>query len=402
MEKVHRHGRWVKTVSDWTFVVVVCVVNITQTAGNVATDDVVRVVAQVWVKPRGEIRIRQPEGRLVQNTVVVEGHVVDLVVRIEGKGLRTNFKTQRSRTGFGVDVTAVVVDPPKGHVPVEDVGLFLAAIEGAVKIVGGIVFQRVVAVVSVQVNERCQGVGKVSVNTVCGPCQNDLWNAAFVTGKFLAGVAVWIVLAQQPSAVEVHLLAVNDPVAIVLIANVFVDRCQAVGRERAGPKVISARAVGHGRQLELATLVQTAQPQSARKHRVAVRALGNLVTRGVQIPPHVATAHDGGTHVVQVQIRLCTRRLAQFLNGFVGTNLFARRCTNGFTGAGMAHRNETYCQGGSQKTFIQQLVHNLKTIHCLLESETNAQTNAARQREIEGAHHGDVVQIGKRLCVGGE
>ena len=61
LKEVHGHGWWVESVSDWTFVVVVCVVHVAQSTGNVATDNIVGVVAQIRVEPRGEIRIGQTE-----------------------------------------------------------------------------------------------------------------------------------------------------------------------------------------------------------------------------------------------------------------------------------------------------------------------------------------------------
>ena len=240
LEEVHGHGRWVEPVSNWTFVVVVRIVHVAQSTGDVATDNIVGVVAQIRVKPRREIRIGQTESRLVQNTVVVERHVVDLVVRAKCKGLRTNFEAQRTGTGLGVDVSAVVVHPPKGHVAVQHVGLFLAAVKGPVKIVRRVILQGVVAVVSVQVDEGCQGVGQVAVYSVGGPLQDDFGDAAFVAWKLLAGIAIGVVFAQQPSAVQLYLFAVDNPVAVVFVANVFVDRSQTVGRQRAGPKVIAS------------------------------------------------------------------------------------------------------------------------------------------------------------------
>ena len=139
-----------------------------------------------------------------------------------------------------MDVSAVVVDPPQGHVPVQHVGFFLAAIEGPVKIVRRVILQGVVAVVSIQVDEGCQGVGQVAVYPVGWPLQDDFGDAAFVARKLLAGIAIGVVFAQQPRAVQFYLLAVDDPVAVVLVANVFVDRSQTVRRQRARPKVIAS------------------------------------------------------------------------------------------------------------------------------------------------------------------
>ncbi len=118
LEEVKAYCRGVQSVAQGAFVVQIRVVAIAQTAGDVTANDIVQVVTQVWVKPRREIRVGQTEGRLVDNAVVIERHVVDLVVRREGKRLRTNLKTKSAGRRLRVDITAVVVDPPNGLVTV--------------------------------------------------------------------------------------------------------------------------------------------------------------------------------------------------------------------------------------------------------------------------------------------
>ena len=229
LEEVKTNCWGVHSVSNRTFVVDVRIVDVTQTARNVTTNDVVEVVAQIRIKPRREVGVRQAERRLVNNAVVVERHVVDLVVRRKGKCLCANLKAHGAGIGLSVHVTAVVVYPPDGLVSVEDVRLFKAAVVCTVKVVGGVVLVVVVASVSVQIDERGKRVGKLSFSSVCGPLLNNVWNVTLVARVLDGRIAVWVVLAQNPTAVRLDFLSSDDPVAVVLVTDVLSDRGKTVG-----------------------------------------------------------------------------------------------------------------------------------------------------------------------------
>jgi hypothetical protein len=53
------------------------------------------------------------------------------------------------------------------------------------------------------------------------PKLHDIRNASFVAREFGAYVAIGIVLAKEPSAVQFNLLPGNNPVAVVLVADVL-------------------------------------------------------------------------------------------------------------------------------------------------------------------------------------
>ena len=132
------------------------------------------------------------------------------------------------------------------------------------------------------------------------PKLHDIGNAAFVARKFGAYVAIGIVLAKEPSAVQFNLLTGNNPVAVVLVANVLGNRSKPVGRKRSGPKVITATAVYHRCKFKLVTLVKATKPKGTRKHGVAIASLGDLIACRVQVPPHVASAQYRSTYVINV------------------------------------------------------------------------------------------------------
>ena len=136
------------------------------------------------------------------------------------------------------------------------------------------------------------------------PKLHDIRNASFVAREFGAHVAVGIVLAKEPSAVQLNLFAGNNPVAVVFVADVLGDRSKSVGRKRSGPKVVSTAPVGHGRKLELIALIKATKPKTAGKHGVAIASLGNLIACRVKVPPHVATTQNSRTNVINVEVGL--------------------------------------------------------------------------------------------------
>ncbi len=137
------------------------------------------------------------------------------------------------------------------------------------------------------------------------PKLHDIRYAAFVARELGTHVAIRIVLAKEPSAVQFNLLAGYNPVAVVLVADVLSNRSKPVGRKGSGPKVVAALAVHHRRKLELIALVKATKPKTAGKHGVAIASLGNLIARGVKVPPHVATTQNSRTNVINVEVGLC-------------------------------------------------------------------------------------------------
>lgn len=101
-------------------VVVVPVVGETQSTLHVATHEVVVGATHVRIHEVAEVGIQQGLRSLVDDRVVVEGHVIDLVVGAEGEGLCPNFETNGLPTErFGMHVALIVEDPKDVVVPEE-------------------------------------------------------------------------------------------------------------------------------------------------------------------------------------------------------------------------------------------------------------------------------------------
>ena len=120
-------------------------------------------------------------------------------------------------------VTTVVVDPPDCLVTVKDIGLFEAAVVGTVKVVGGVVLVVVVAAITIKVDERGKCVRKLTFSSVCWPFLDDVGNASFVAGVLDSRVTVGVILTKDPAAVGLDLLTGDNPVAVVLVADILSD-----------------------------------------------------------------------------------------------------------------------------------------------------------------------------------
>ena len=94
----------------------VTVVTEAETAGDVATDEVVPAIAEVDIGPGAEVSAFEFVSGAVDNLVGAERHVVDFVVGGEAEGLAADFEADGLAGGLGVGVTFVVEHPPEGLV----------------------------------------------------------------------------------------------------------------------------------------------------------------------------------------------------------------------------------------------------------------------------------------------
>ena len=95
---------------------------------DVAPHVVVCGRAHVGVNPNPEVSVGQRLGALVDQDIVVEGHVVDLVVGGESKGLRSDFHPNGLALRLRVNVPFVVENPVEIAVTVEWHQVFTLAV----------------------------------------------------------------------------------------------------------------------------------------------------------------------------------------------------------------------------------------------------------------------------------
>ena len=95
------------------------IVTIAETTSDIAAHIVVLGIAEVDVSPRREVGTGQGIGGTVDDLIAIESHVVDFVVRGEGKCLGTHFDTNSLATRFGVGSTFIIEDPPQGLVTLQ-------------------------------------------------------------------------------------------------------------------------------------------------------------------------------------------------------------------------------------------------------------------------------------------
>ena len=129
-EEIHTHSRRVLAIAIGATILVVgvAIVAVTQTALDVTTDVVVVVASEVGVDPGSEVGVRQRLRALVDEHVVVERHVVDLVVRAERKGLRSDLHADGLALRLGVHIALVVEDPEEVLVTIQRHGILTAAV----------------------------------------------------------------------------------------------------------------------------------------------------------------------------------------------------------------------------------------------------------------------------------
>ena len=78
---------------------------------HVAAHIVVRRCSYVSIHPDTEVGVGQSLSSLIDQHIVVKGHVVDLVVGRERKRLSTDFHANGLPLGFCMNVSLVIEDP---------------------------------------------------------------------------------------------------------------------------------------------------------------------------------------------------------------------------------------------------------------------------------------------------
>ena len=350
MEKVKAHGWWESSIAKGALVVCITVVAIAQSSGDVATNDVVQVITQIRIEPGTEEGIGQTEGGLIQNAIIIEGHVVDLVICTEGKGLRTDLKPKRAGLRLGMHISTIVIYPPDRLVPIDQIHFFLRAVEGLVQIVCRIIHGGIVNKVAIAIDKRRQDIGQFAFYTITWPFLNAQWDA--VSREILGFITARIVFTFKPCSVDFYLLAIHEPVSVVLVADRLIDRCRPIAGQWPCPIVVTAASVGHCRQLQLVSLVHTAEPKSTSEHGVASSAFGHLVACLVQIPPHIATGQNGRTDIVDAQIALSSSRCTQFFH-----HLERRITLAAFPFVGRLLRLQRGSEGEEDQTVCKYILH---------------------------------------------
>ena len=96
LKEVQTNSRWVRAISlrrGRRLVIRITVVCIAQATLNITPDVIVCRSTDVSIDPYPEVRFRKSLRALVDQYIVVEGHVVDLVIGREREGLCPHFHT---------------------------------------------------------------------------------------------------------------------------------------------------------------------------------------------------------------------------------------------------------------------------------------------------------------------
>jgi len=309
LKEVHPKGRRVLAVARGKAVRLVegiPVVGVPQTALHVAPHIVVADAAQIAVNPLAHVGVGQGLGALVNQDVVVEGHVVDLVVGGKGKRLCPNFHADGLALGFRVDVALVVENPVVVLVSVKGHDVFPTAV-AAIDFLQEIV-PRVVALfwgieaVAVVIQERRQVVVLVQVGVAVRRIIPEVGGHGVAFGEFLFHGSCLQRLEVLTVAPGVG--AGRHEEFVVFVARGGVHLGRPVVGQRSRPKVVAIATVPHGRQLQLLVRADAANPQSTRKHRGYIVLLRHDVSPtpvGALVPQGPAVL-DQGADVVPLEV----------------------------------------------------------------------------------------------------
>ena len=268
-EKVDAHCGWVFAVADGAvrrFIHRVAVVAVAQTALHVTSHVVVGGRSHVCVDPHPEVGVGQRLCALVDEDVVVEGHVVDLVVRGEREGLRTDFHPDGLALRLGVHVALVVENPVEVAVAVKWDQIFtlpVFAIDFRQEVV-----PRVIALlwrvkpVAVVILERRQVVVLVQVRVAVRRIIPEVGRHGVAFRKFFFHGACSD--SVEVLAVALRIGTGGDEEVVILVARGGVHFRRSVVGQRTSPVVVAVSPEGDRRELELLVRADAAHPEGTR------------------------------------------------------------------------------------------------------------------------------------------
>ena len=269
---------------------------------------------------------------LVDQYVVVEGHVVDLVVGREGKCLRADLHPNRLTLRFRVNVSFVVEDPVEIAVTVqwnEVLALSLLAVNLLKEVVPRVVTRSgVVETVSIVIEEGREVEilvqRRVAVRRVIEEVRRD----AVSVRELLLEVAFGVAHAVKVLAVALRVRSRGNEEVIVLVACGCVHFGSAIVGQWTRPEVIALAKTQRG-EFELLVGADAAHPEGTGVEGAHATAFRHLVRglAGRAVLPHRTARLDEGANVVPFQVaeagRRCTCRSTRirfsgYLVGLVG------------------------------------------------------------------------------------
>ena len=272
------------------------------------------MTTQIAVHPLCHVRVGEGLGPLVDQHIVVKGHVVHLIVRGESKGLRTNLHANGLSLGLGVNVSFVIENPVVVLVAIQRDHVFsspVAAIDFLQKVKPRVVpLRRAVRSIPIEIEERSQIIVLVL--------------ARIAVGRIFIKIG-WIRV--PPRKIDVRcsrshrlpvltmtlgIRSVAHTELVVFLTCQRVGFCSSIIGQWTRPKIIACVSVPHGGQLQLLVRANPAQPKGTTIHHRDALLLGHEVGTAVNgtVVPQRSAVFNERPNVVPFQIAQCCRRRA--------------------------------------------------------------------------------------------